>query len=162
MGGDKSGPEIVERMKEIRHWRTLYLHGESLQSTRKFVALSEKRDRFGDPFAHVHYESSDFDHETYRFARQIFDKVVAATGAADAELGGADDGYLSAFHHMGTCRMGVDVRDSVVDRFGRVHGSPNLFVIGGSNFTSPATVNPTLTIVALAIRATGYLLDQVL
>lgn len=160
--GDATGPEIIDRMKEIRHWRTLYLHAESLHSARKFVALSDKRDRFGDPFAHVHYESSDFDHETYRFARQIFDKVVAATDADHAELGGVDDGYQSAFHHMGTCRMGVDVRDSVVDQFGRIHGSPNLFVIGASNFTSPGTVNPTLTIAALAIRAAGYLRDRVL
>ena len=154
--------ETVEQMKTVRRWRQLNLQGETLDSPKKFVALSEKRDRFGDPFPHVHYESSDFDHETYRLAQQIFDKVVAATRPEQADLAGVDDGYYSAFHHMGTCRMGFDVRDSVVNRFGGFHGSPNLFVVGSGNFTSSTTVNPTLTIAALAIRAAHYIVDQVL
>jgi choline dehydrogenase-like flavoprotein len=158
----RTGPEITDELKEMRHWCVLNLHAESLQSPKKFVALSSTRDRWGDPFAHVHYESSAFDHETHRFAQQIFDKFVAATHADHAELGGVDDGYFSAYHHMGTCRMGVDAGDSVVDRVGRVHGISNLFVIGSSNFTSPGTVNPTLTIVALAIRAGEYVADHVL
>jgi glucose dehydrogenase len=158
---EKAGSEIIELSRQRRHWRILYLHAESLHSPQKFVALSDKRDRLGDPFAHIHYESSDFDYETYRFARQIFDKFVTATGADAAELNDVDQ-YNSGFHHMGTCRMSVDVRDGVVDRFGRVHRSPNLFVIGGSNFTSVGAVNPTLTMVALAIRAAGYVVDQIL
>ena len=70
--------------------------------------------------------------------------------------------FTSGHHHMGTCRMGHGVRDSVVDQFGKIHGTPNLFVVGGSNFVSPSAVNPTLTMVALAIRTTEYIVDQLL
>ena len=63
---------------------------------------------------------------------------------------------------MGTCRMGHSAGDSVVDQFGKVHGTRNLFVVGGSNFVGPSAVNPTLTMVALAIRTAEYILDQLL
>jgi len=154
-----TGAEIVEQMQTVRRSRLLQFHGESLGSPKKFVTLSEKRDRFGDPFAHLHYESSEFDRATYRLAEQIYDRFVEATTPEHAALDGVDH-YWSGGHHMGTCRMGLDARDSVVDQFGRFHGSHNLFVIGGSNFVSALTVNPTLTIAALALRAADYIADQ--
>lgn len=157
----KTGPEIVEALTEMRHWRVLSLHAESAPSARKFVTLSEKRDRFGDAFAHVQYECADFDHETYQFGQQLVDKFAAGTGADGVQRGGVYT-YSSAAHHMGTCRMGVDARDSVVDRFGKVHGSPNLFVIGGSNFVGSSALQPTLTMVALAIRGARHMADQLL
>ena len=51
-------------------------------------------------------------------------------------------------HNLGTCRMSERPEDGVVDRFGRAHDVPNLFVSDGSQFTTGAAANPTLTIVA--------------
>ncbi|MHA6616688.1 GMC oxidoreductase [Pseudonocardia sp. DLS-67] len=51
-------------------------------------------------------------------------------------------------------------RDGVVDRFGRAHDVPNLFVSDGSVFTTDAAANPTLTIVALAIRQAEYIATE--
>jgi choline dehydrogenase-like flavoprotein len=157
----RTGSEVMEFLNALRHRRLIVLQAESLPSSRKYVTLSQRRDRFDDPYAHVHYESDDFDYETYRFSREIFDRFAAATGARETELASADD-FFSGHHHMGTCRMGHNPRDSVVDQFGKVHGSANLFVVGGSNFVGPSAVNPTLTMVALAIRTAEYIIDQVL
>ncbi|HMM15150.1 MAG TPA: GMC family oxidoreductase [Parvibaculum sp.] len=55
-------------------------------------------------------------------------------------------------HHMGTTRMADDPRKGVVDANCKVHGVENLYVAGSSVFTTSATVNPTLTVVALALR----------
>ncbi|WP_161602506.1 GMC oxidoreductase [Tautonia marina] len=55
-------------------------------------------------------------------------------------------------HHMGTTRMHRDPRRGVVDAHCRVHGVANLFVAGSSVFPTGGTFNPTLTIVALALR----------
>ena len=55
-------------------------------------------------------------------------------------------------HLMGTTRMGVDPATSVVDPFGRSHDVPNLLVADGSVFVTSGAVNPTSTIVALALR----------
>jgi choline dehydrogenase-like flavoprotein len=154
--------EIDEQMQRSIRSRRLIFHSETITSPRKKVSLSDQRDRFGDPFAHVQYESEDFDHETFRFARDLFDQFRNATCAE--EIGFSEiDQYKSGAHHMGGCAMGTDVHDSIVDEYGRLHTSPNLFVLGGSNFTTcSGAVNPTLTIAALAIRSADYMLEQLL
>jgi glucose dehydrogenase len=157
----RTGSEVVEYLNARRHWRYIILQAESTPSPQKYMTRSEQRDRYGDPYAHVHYETTDFDHETYGFARELFDRFMAATGADEGKLASAPD-FTSGHHHMGTCRMGNSPSDSVVDRFGKIHGTRNVFVIGGSNFVSPGAVNPTLTMVALAIRTTEYIVDQLL
>jgi choline dehydrogenase-like flavoprotein len=57
-----------------------------------------------------------------------------------------------ARHHMGTTRMSRDPRHGVVDADSRVHGIENLYVAGSSVFPTSGSANPTLTIVALALR----------
>jgi len=157
----KRGSQIVKELEPMRHLRNIVLTAESIPSSQKYVTLSEKRDRFGDRYAHVHYEPTEFDYESFHFARKIFNRFKEATSADDAELWNANQ-FNSGWHHMGTCRMGHDIHDSVVDQFGKIHGTSNLFVVGGSNFVGTGTVNPTLTMVALAIRSAAYILDQAL
>jgi choline dehydrogenase-like flavoprotein len=64
-------------------------------------------------------------------------------------------------HHMGTTRMSDDPRTGVVDRDCRVHGMANLFVAVSSVFPTGGSANPTLTIVALALRLADHLREQV-
>ena len=60
-------------------------------------------------------------------------------------------------HNMGTCRQSEKARDGVCNKYGQTHDIPNLFISDGSQFTSGGAENPTLTIVALAIRQAEYL-----
>lgn len=161
LDGATTGADLLEILGPTRAQRMLTVHAESGPSPRRVVTLSATRDRFGDPYAHVHYELTEFDQETYRFGRGLFERVAAATGAERAEFEPVESVY-SGCHHMGTCRMGHGPRDSVVDSFGAVHGSPNLFVVGGSAFVGPGAVNPTLTMVALATRTADYIVGRVL
>ena len=62
-----------------------------------------------------------------------------------------------SWHHMGTTRMAESPREGVVDADCRVHGTANLFVAGSSVFPSTGNANPTLTIVALALRLADHL-----
>jgi len=85
-------------------------------------------------------------------ARDLLDAAGAeATHAAPLV---ADAG----FHLMGTARMGDDPGRSVVDRFGRAHAVPNLFIADGSVFVTAAAVNPAHTIGALALRCADHIL----
>lgn len=59
---------------------------------------------------------------------------------------------LQAFHPLGTCRMGADPREAVVDATGRVYGLDNLFVADGSIFPTSLGVNPQVTIMAAALK----------
>lgn len=63
-------------------------------------------------------------------------------------------------HEMGIARMGADRRTSVLNQFQQAHDVGNLFVTDGSGFTSGGCQNPTLTIMALTVRSTDYMLDQ--
>jgi choline dehydrogenase-like flavoprotein len=60
-------------------------------------------------------------------------------------------------HNLGTNRMSENSRDGVVNKFGQTHDIANLFISDGSQFTSGAAENPTLTIVALAIRQADHI-----
>ena len=63
-------------------------------------------------------------------------------------------------HNLGTNRMSANARDGVVNKYGQTHDIKNLFVSDGSQFTSGAGCNPTLTIVSLAIRQADYIAKQ--
>jgi len=69
----------------------------------------------------------------------------------------AADLKLSAYHPMGTCRMGKDPRASVVDEFGRVHDVPGLVIVDASVLPGSTYVNPQITIMALAARSARHL-----
>ena len=64
------------------------------------------------------------------------------------------------YHQLGGTRMGTDPAKSVVDANCRVHGYANLYVTGGSVFPTSGWANPTLTIVALALRTADHLAAQ--
>ena len=66
------------------------------------------------------------------------------------------------YHPSGSTRMGAEPTDSVVDTRCRVHGLDNAFVAGSSVFPAVGAANPTLTIVALAIRLADRLKASVL
>jgi choline dehydrogenase-like flavoprotein len=63
-------------------------------------------------------------------------------------------------HNMGTCRQSEKAQDGVCKKYGQAHDVANLFISDGSQFTTGGAENPTLTIVALAIRQADYLADQ--
>ncbi len=65
-----------------------------------------------------------------------------------------------SIHELGTCRMGTDPKKSVLNAYNQSHDIKNLFVVDGSSFVTAGTQNPTMTICALAMRASEYLADQ--
>ena len=63
-------------------------------------------------------------------------------------------------HNLGTNRMSEKAADGVVNKFGQTHDIANLFISDGSQFTTGAAENPTLTIVSLAIRQADAMADM--
>ncbi|MBA3555849.1 MAG: GMC family oxidoreductase [Gemmatimonadales bacterium] len=127
------------------------------------VMLSDERDRLGRPKARIEWRIGETDIENMRQVMQRFDQAVRHAGVGHFE--GAFPDEPSAWrqaveggkHHMGTTRMHVAPEYGVVDENGRVHGTSNLFVTGSSVFPSGGYANPTLTIVALAVRLGDHL-----
>jgi len=89
----------------------------------------------------------------FEASKAIFQLMNATLAEAKAPV--QPDGTLNwntAAHIMGTCIMGKDPKDSVVDGWGRCHDHKNLFIAGSSVFATAATANPTLTLAAITLR----------
>jgi len=118
-------------------------------------------DRYGIPIARIEYKIGENER---RMARDMYDTAEAILRAAKAEILPFERGKLdvagSAIHEHGTCRMGADPKRSALNGFCQSHDVKNLFVVDGAAFTSASEKNPTLTILALAWRASDYLADE--
>jgi len=65
-----------------------------------------------------------------------------------------------SIHELGSCRMGSNPKTSVLNQWNQSHDVKNLFVVDGSCFVASGSQNPTLTILALAMRASDYMAEQ--
>jgi choline dehydrogenase-like flavoprotein len=83
--------------------------------------------------------------------------ALEQSGLGILEPGAGEPAYTDASHHMGTTRMGDSPRTGVVDRDCRVFGVRNLYIASSSGFPSAGHANPTLTIVAMALRLADHL-----
>lgn len=115
-------------------------------------------DAYGVPIARIEYKIGENENS---MTREMYDTAESILLAAKAEIlpfkRNSLDVAGSAIHEHGTCRMGDDPARSALNGYCQSHEAPNLFVVDGSAFTTASEKNPTLTILALAWRATDYL-----
>ena len=135
------------------------------------VTLSEKRDVFGLPKIALDWRFSEVDKRSLRVVMETLDGELRRLSLGRAEpspwLGEEETPWemdplisnhpVGGYHHMGTTRMATSPREGVVDADCRVHGLGNLYVAGSSVFPTGGWANPTLTILALALRLGDHL-----
>ena len=134
------------------------IFGEDLPDEENRVVLSQSvTDSSGVPAPEVHYTISENSRRMLDFQIERASESLAEAGAHTVEV----DRLMrySGWHLLGTARMGNDPNTSVLDRWNRTHDVPNLYVADGSCFVTSTGVNPTSTIVALALRATDHMID---
>jgi choline dehydrogenase-like flavoprotein len=131
------------------------------------IRLSSERDAFGMPRVLLDWRLTDLDRDTIEVAVDEFVKAFGAnsTGKVHAPLELRSRGWPTSipisWHHCGTTRMSEDPKQGVVNGHGRVHGVDNLYVAGSSVFPTNGSGNPTLTIVALALRLADHLKETI-
>ena len=143
----------------------LQYHAESEPNRESCVSLSDKIDRYGLPQLKINLLFSDKDVSSIVRAHGVLDQVLRNTGQAQIDyldppderaanvLSQARDGY----HQIGTTRMGLDPKTSVVDKDCQVHGIDNLYVASSSVFPTGGHANPTLLATALGVRLSEHL-----
>lgn len=124
------------------------------------VTLSDRRDALGVPMLRLDWRIQPEVVRGMEALSRLLGEELARTGLGRLLPEKAEPRFTDASHHMGTTRMGTDPRTSVVDPFGRVHGLDNLWIAGSSIFPSGGHANPTLTIVALALRQARRIAGQ--
>lgn len=143
---------------------TLTQRGEMIPNERSHIALDPVvKDQWGIPVPKFHFRHGDYERRQTAHAQRAAAEFIEAAGGRVLP---ADDGENrisvggSIIHEIGGARMGSSARDSVVDGHGRSWSVPNLYLIDGAVFPTHPHKNPTLTILALAWRASDALLKQ--
>ena len=163
------GTSLARRLKEfIQPQLRLALRSviETTPHPDSRVTLGSRCDRFGMPRVRVNWLLNDDD-------KRGFERLMATLGKEFLRLGfgrlvedrsvdanGWPNSLTAGKHHMGTTRMHSNPRNGVVDADCRVHGILNLYIAGSSVFPTGGYANPTLTIVALAIRLADHLKER--
>ncbi len=152
---------------EERFDPTVYLYTEAEQAPNpdSRVLLGDERDALGLRRIRLDWRLSEIDKHSIRELATLIGEEFGRIGKGRVRIPlwlfeeevSEDDPILGGYHHMGTTRMADDASRGVVDSQCRVFSTRNLFIAGSSVFTTGGAANPTLTIVALALRLADHL-----
>lgn len=151
---------------EVEFFFTLQFACEQSPNPLSRVVLSGDRDALGNRRPALDWRITDLDRRSMRRTAELIGLAHESRGLAETRLETPVNNPAwpcaihGGFHYIGTTRMGDDPRTSVVDRDCRVHGVDNLFIAGCSVFPTSGHAPPTLTLIALASRLAGRLLEE--
>jgi choline dehydrogenase-like flavoprotein len=151
------GRDFASIVEGYRNMAGMFINGEDLPRTDNRITLNpDVKDANGVPVAHVHVDEHANDQAMRRHAQGQMTKMYQAIGAKRVVQGPTPP----ATHNLCTARMSANAREGATNAWGQAHDVNNLFVSDGSALSTPGAANPTLTIVALALRQAEYIEQQ--
>jgi len=142
--------------------------GESIAYETNYCEIDPNTvDKFGIPVLRFNYKWSDMEINQAKHMMATFSEIITKMGGVITS--GADNGPHNNWgladpgqiiHEVGTVRMGNDKKKSALNGNNQAHDCKNLFVVDGGPFVSQADKNPTWTILALSMRASDYIIDE--
>jgi choline dehydrogenase-like flavoprotein len=123
-------------------------------------------DKYGIPVLRFNVKYTDYEIKQAKHMKDTFREIMHSMGAI---ITWGDDGPENNYgletpgkiiHEAGTARMGSDPKRSALNKYNQAHDCKNLFVVDGAAFTSQADKNITWTILALSMRASEYLIEE--
>lgn len=150
------GRDFTDVMEQYSKMAGMWIVGEDMPQETNRVTLNDSvKDKYGLPVPNVHYDDHPNDLAMREHAFKQGEALYSSVGAVNTFR---VPPYPST-HNLGTCRMSEKAQDGVCNKHGQSHEIPNLFISDGSQFTTSAGENPTLTIVTLAIRQAEFIAD---
>ncbi len=143
------------------YWRfSLGTSGECLARYENYVKLDPQvKDAWGIPALNMNVTWGDNEMRLFKYSADAGEEMLLAAGAEDIRKITTPRWPGGATHEVGAARMGNDPRKSVLNNWNQAHDIKNLFVTDGAAFVTIGCVNPTLTMMALARRASEYLVE---
>ncbi|CAE6766944.1 MAG: GMC family oxidoreductase [Nitrospira sp.] len=154
-------PSLLMRSRSNTYY--LYFQSEQIPHRDNRVTLDDVQDELGMPRLRLNFQVTEQDRASVQRAHKLLDEELRRQDCGYLTYLGDDVSQLMGDvkavlgHHIGTTRMSADPSLGVVDEQGRVHGIANLFVASSSVFPTSSHANPTLTIVAMALRVADHL-----
>jgi choline dehydrogenase-like flavoprotein len=155
-----------EFKKTVRRWYVapvgLTTRANMLSRFENFVEIDPDGvvDAWGIPVLRIHIQHSDNEREMARDAAESATEILRKAGAVEIRTQNVMTAPGRIIHELGTARMGNDPKTSVLNKYNQAHDVKNVFVTDGAAFVGAANQNPTLTILALTIRACEYLSEE--
>jgi choline dehydrogenase-like flavoprotein len=149
------GPALREHMRSYNHIAGINILGDCLPSPDNRLQLSDELDHRGLPKPLVSFNLGDNERRMAAHAERLMRAIWEAAGAEGIWV------FPRTAHTIGTCRMGATDDMAVVDADGRSFSVPNLTIADNSTFPSALGVNPSLTIMALALRTADRFLSRI-
>jgi choline dehydrogenase-like flavoprotein len=151
------GHEVADFLDQYQNLAGCWITGEDPpEADNRITFHPTERDAYGLPVPVLEYREHANSAAMKEHARRQCESICESLGASRItsrpDIGGG-------CHNMGVARMSERPEDGVTNRWGRLHEMPNVFVSDGSLFPTSAAPNPTLTIVALAIRQAEHIAD---
>jgi len=151
------GRDFASALDGYENMAGMWLVGEDMPQEKNGVTLhATEKDQYGLPVPNVNFDDHPNDIAMRNHAYKAGGAIYGAVGARQV----IETPPYPSTHNLGTNRMSEKAQDGVVNKHGQTHDIKNLFVSDGSQFTTGAAENPTLTIVTLAIRQAEYIADQ--
>ncbi|MBZ5762351.1 MULTISPECIES: GMC family oxidoreductase [Rhizobium] len=136
----------------------LTIEHEILSDPNNRLTLSDKKDWLGLNKPNIYYDVGEYVRRSHQeYTLPLLKKLIAELGAVESNIATT---FTNSDHMMGSCIMGTDPTDSVVDVDCRAHDHPNLFLPGGAAMTTGGCGNSTITMAALAMKAADAIVDQ--
>ncbi len=152
--GEKSSKNLLGKNRNTINGRVSIRAEMSSVESNSITLSNTRKDFLGQPIAQVNLR---FDAAEIRTAAGFLNAELVRSGVGRMSILPENLQITGSGHMMGTTRMGHNPDTSVTDAQGRVHGVENLYVAGSSLFPAVGAANPTLTIVALALRLANHL-----
>ncbi len=159
---DGLGVDYKNKLKQAGKWRFgLYAQGEMLPRFENQMRLHPTlKDKWGMPQIEFDCQFSDNESNMMRDAAEQAEKMLKAVGLSNVSSKVMNGPPGLAIHELGTARMGRDPKTSILNSYNQSHDIPNLFVTDGASFCSSAVQNPSLTFMALTVRAVDFCVKE--
>ena len=155
------GASFKKSVKDGLYGISLGAFGESLARWDNYIEIDrDLKDAWGIPALRISMTHGDNEAALMNDAAASAAEMLDAAGAKDIRVTSGVEMPGMAIHELGTARMGHDPKKSVLNPFNQSHDVKNVFVMDGASFVSSACQNPTLTMMAITVRACANLIDR--
>jgi choline dehydrogenase-like flavoprotein len=155
------GASLKKSVKEGVYGISLGAFGESLARRDNYIEIdSNLKDAWGIPALRISMTHGDNEAALMDDAGAAAAEMLDAAGAKGIRMQARVEMPGMAIHELGTARMGNDAKKSVLDAFNQTHDVKNVFVMDGASFVSSGCQNPTLTMMAVTVRACDHLIER--